>query len=120
MKEVGERLKSLREGAGLSQMKIGGLNGCNQSNLARYELGKASPPLKLLLWYADYFDVSLDYIFGRTDSPQGKLYAYNPRINADSGQLRQFIEMCFDPNSLVSEKMKNTLMEMFLKEGVGE
>ena len=117
MQEIGERLKSLREGAGLSQMKIGGLNGYNQSNLARYEQGKANPPLKLLLWYADYFDVSLDYIFGRTDNPQGKLYAYNPKITADSAQLRQFIEMCFDPNSTVSGKLKSTMMEIFFKEG---
>ena len=116
LKEVGERLKSLREGSGLSQTKIGTFNGINQSNLARYELGKASPPLQLLLWYADYFDVSLDYIFGRTDTPQGKLYNYNPRINANSEQLRQFIEMCFDPDSLVSEKLKSTMLEMFMKE----
>ena len=115
MKIVGERLKQLREGATLSQMKLGGLNGVNQSNLARYENGKAVPPLALLLWYADYFDVSMDYIFGRTDAPQGKLYAYNPKITADSEQLRQFIEMCFDPDSLVSGKLKSTLMEMFLK-----
>ena len=117
MKEIGERLKSLREGAGLSQMKIGGMNGTNQSNLARYEQGKATPPLKLLLWYADYFDVSMDYIFGRTDNPQGKLYAYNPKITADSAQLRQFIEMCFDPNSTVSGKLKSTMMELFFNEG---
>jgi len=116
LKEVGERLKSLREGSGLSQTKIGTFNGINQSNLARYELGKASPPLQLLLWYADYFDVSLDYIFGRTDTPQGKLYNYNPRINANSEQLRQFIEMCFDPDSLVSEKLKSTMLEIFMKE----
>jgi len=119
LKEVGERLKSLREGSGLSQTKIGTFNGINQSNLARYELGKASPPLQLLLWYADYFDVSMDYIFGRTDSPQGKLYNYNPRINANSEQLRQFIEMCFDPDSLVSEKLKSTMLEMFMKEEGG-
>ena len=117
MEIVGERLRSLREGAGLSQMNIGKLNGYNQSNLARYETGKASVPLKLLLWYADYFDVSMDYIFGRTDKPQGELYDYNPKITAESNQLRQFIEMCFDPNSLVSEKLKTTMMEMFFKEG---
>ena len=120
MKEIGERLKQLREGAGLSQVRIGNLNGYNQSNLARYENGKAVPPLKLLLWYADYFDVSMDYIFARTDQPQGKLYAYNPRITADNEQLKQFIEMCFDPESLVSGKLKSTLFEMFMKEGVEE
>ena len=120
MQIVAERIKHLRESAKLSQMKLCGLNGTRQSSLARYEQCKAVPPLKLLLWYADYFDVSLDYIFGRTDAPEGKLYAYNPRINADSDQLRQFIEMCFDPDSLVSGKLKQTLLEMFLKEGAGE
>jgi len=115
MIEVAERLKQLRESVKLSQNKLCALNGCQQSSLTRYENGQAVPPLKLLLWYADYFDVSMDYIFGRTDKPQGKLYDYNPKINADSEQLRQFIEMCFDPNSLVSGKLKNTMMEIFLK-----
>ena len=120
MEIVSERLRGLREGAKLSQMKLCALSGTLQSSLARYEQCKAVPPLKLLLWYADYFDVSMDYIFGRTEVPQGKLYAYNPKITADSEQLRQFIEMCFDPDSLVSGKLKSTLMEMFLKEGIGK
>ena len=117
MKIVAERLKQLRESIKLSQMKICAMNGCKQSSLARYEADQAVPPLKILLWYADYFDVSMDYIFGRTDKPQGILYNYNPKITADSEQLRQFIEMCFDPNSPVSERLKGTLMEMFMKEG---
>jgi len=116
MKEVANRLKQLRESVKLSQTKLCEYNGCNQSSLARYENNLATPPLELLLWYADYFDVSLDYIFGRTDAPEGKSYTYKPRISADSEQLRQFIEMCFDPNSLVSEKLKSTMMEMFMKE----
>lgn len=33
-----------------------------------------------MLWYADFFDVSLDYIFGRTDKPQGKLYENQPKV----------------------------------------
>ena len=117
MMEVANRLKQLRESVHLSQMKLCALNGCLQASLARYEQGKATPPLKLLVWYADHFDISLDYIFGRTDNPQGKLYEYNPKIAADSTQLRQFIEMCFDPHSPVSGKLKNTMMEMFLNEG---
>jgi transcriptional regulator with XRE-family HTH domain len=116
MNEVADRLKQLRESVKISQPKLCALSGCLQPSLARYENGLAVPPLKLLLWYADYFDVSMDYIFGRTDKPQGTLYDYNPKINADSEQLRQFIEMCFDPNSLVSGKLKNTMMEIFLKE----
>lgn len=120
MKQVANRLKQLRESVKLSQMKICTLNGCQQPSLARYESGQSVPPLEILLWYADYFDVSMDYIFGRTDKPQGKLYDYNPKITADSEQMRQFIEMCFDPNSAVSERLKKTLIDTFLKESGGE
>jgi transcriptional regulator with XRE-family HTH domain len=119
MKVVSERIRQLRESVKLSQKKMCTLNGSNQASLARYESDQSVPPLELLLWYADYFDVSLDYIFGRTDKPQGKLYEFNPRINADSEQLRQFIQMCFDPNSPVSEKLKNSMMELFLKDNGG-
>ena len=119
MKEVAERIKQLRESVKLSQKKICTLNGCSQSSLAKYETNNSVPSLELLLWYADYFDVSMDYIFGRTDQPQGKLYEYNPKITADTEQLRQFIEMCFDPSSPVSEKLKTSMMELFLKDSGG-
>ena len=120
MKIVAERMRQLRESVKLSQKKMCTLNGCLQSSLARYETGSTLPPFELLLWYADYFDVSMDYIFGRTDKPQGRLYEYNPKITADSEQLRQFVEMCFDPNSPVSERLKSSMMELFLKDDGGE
>jgi transcriptional regulator with XRE-family HTH domain len=101
-------------------MKLSKMSDCRQSALTRYETGLAVPPLELLLWYADHFDVSMDYIFGRTDEPQGKLYDYKPKIIPDTEELRQFIEMCFDPNSPVSERLKNTMIDMFLKEGKSE
>jgi len=71
MKKLGERLRSLRESAKLSQAKIAEYANSNQSSVNRYESGWTSPPLEILLWYAEYFNVSLDYIFGRTDEPKG-------------------------------------------------
>lgn len=79
----------------------------------RYENGQSSPPLKILRWYADFFDVSLDYIFARTEQPEGKLYEHKPKvveaITQDNKELRQFVDMCFDPASPVSEKLQETL-----------
>ena len=120
MKIVAERMKKLRTSVKLSQMKISKMSGCLQSSIARYETQQAVPPLELLLWYADHFDVSLDYIFGRTDNPQGKLYENKPKILPNTEEMRQFIEMCFDPTSSVSEQLKNTMLEMFSREGNGE
>lgn len=112
MQIVGQRIRSLREGVRLSQAKMGEILGAKQSSLNRYELGLTSPPLEILLKYADYFDVSLDYIFGRTDKPQGKLYEYKPKIAGDSKEMKRFVEMCFDPDSPMNERLKETLVKM--------
>lgn len=120
MIEVALKLKSLREGVSLSQAKIASLMGATQASINRYENGQSSPPIKVLRWYADFFDVSMDYIFCRTEQPQGKLYENKPKvieaITQDSKELRQFVNMCFDPSSPVSEKLKDMLTQM-LQEG---
>ena len=79
MNVCGERIRALRESMNYSQMKFAQIFDLGQSSVVRYEKGEASPPLELLVRIADYFDVSLDYIFGRTDNPQGKLYEYKPK-----------------------------------------
>ena len=111
MKIVGQRLRSLRDGIKLSQAKLGKLVDISQVSVNRYENGTIPSP-KVLLWYADYFDVSLDYIFGRTDKPQGTLYEFKPRAIEDNEEMQRFVEMCFSPNSSINERLKQTLIEM--------
>ena len=79
MKDVGKRLKGLREGIGLSQAKFAEIIGSTQSSINRYENGQSEIPVALLRRYADFFDVSLDYIFARTDNPQGINYSFKPK-----------------------------------------
>lgn len=116
MEIVAKRLRQLREGMNLSQTQIGKLMGVPQSSIYRYEYGQSSPSFENMVKFADYFDVSLDYLFGRTDNPQGKLYEYQPKALTeqieDKKDLRQFIEMCFDPDSPMHDKLKDTLFEM--------
>jgi len=112
MQGVDVRLKSLRVSIHLSQTKIATLIGVSQTSITRIETGQMEPSLKILLWYADYFDVSMDYIFCRTDKPQGKLYEYKPKIAENTENMRQFIEMCFDPNSPMNARFKETLLKM--------
>ncbi|MCL2247999.1 MAG: helix-turn-helix domain-containing protein [Oscillospiraceae bacterium] len=113
-----ERLRALREGMGISQAKIAKLVGTTQASINRYENRVGLPPHATLLWYADYFDVSLDYIYGRTDKPEGKLYDYQPKIIDDSEEMQKFIEMCFDPKSPMNDRLKQTLLEMVKGENV--
>jgi transcriptional regulator with XRE-family HTH domain len=116
MNIVGERIKGLRESIRLTQKELAERIGITQSSVNRYENNQSEASYKTLLLYADYFDVSLDYIYGRTDQPQGKLYDFNPKFE-DDGEMRDFIEMCFDPNTPMSGKLKNMLLQK-IKEGV--
>ena len=116
MQEIANRLKSLRESVNLSQAKLAALMGATQASVNRYENGQTTPPLKILLWYADFFDVSMDYIFARTEQPEGRLYEHKPKvieaITQDNKERRQFVDMCFDPASPVSEKLRDMLTKM--------
>ena len=118
MKIVGARIKGLREGVRLSQKQMGEKLGITQSAVNRYENNQSEAAYKTLLAYSEYFDVSLDYIYGRTDKPQGLVYDFKPKV--DNNDMRLFIEMCFDPNSPMSGKLKDTLLQMMKGGGENE
>ena len=111
-KMIGPRLKELRQSMKLSQWKMAELLCVSQSSIDRYERNTARPTAENFLVYADYFDVSLDYIFGRCDDPQGKLYEHRPHVEESNPDLKLFVDMCFDPASPMSERLKEVLTKM--------
>jgi transcriptional regulator with XRE-family HTH domain len=109
MEATAKRLTELRKSVNLSQAKLASAIGVAQSAINRYEHNQQIISDEILLRYADYFDVSLDYICGRTEKPEGVQYTARPNISGDNEEIRQFIEMCFDPKSKMSVKLKDTL-----------
>lgn len=67
-----QRLKDLREDKDMKQSDIAEFLGIQQTVYSRYERGFQNIPIEHLLSLADFYDVSTDYIFGRTNNP--KLY----------------------------------------------
>jgi transcriptional regulator with XRE-family HTH domain len=61
----GERLKRLREDRKLSQQQLADRLNINRSTYARYELGQTQPDYETLQRLADFYGVSVDYLFGR-------------------------------------------------------
>ena len=112
MEQIGKRLRALREGIRLTQVQMAQILGVQQSRINRFETGQSTPSPEVFLKYADYFDVSLDYIFARTDKPQGVTYEFKPKAAPEREEMRRFIEMCFDPQSPMNEKLKETLLRM--------
>ena len=64
------RLKQLREARGVSQLKLAMDLGLNQNSISRYENGMREADYATLIAFADYFDVSIDYLLERTDNPK--------------------------------------------------
>ena len=63
------RLRELRKERGISQLKLAMDLSTNQNTISRYETGEREPGIVELIALADYFDVSVDYLIGRTDNP---------------------------------------------------
>ena len=65
-----KRLKDLREDNDMKQVQIAEFLGIQQTVYSRYERGAQNIPLEHLLFLADYYNVSTDFILGRTDNPK--------------------------------------------------
>ena len=64
---LGIRIAALRLGKGLTQLEFCKFLNISNTTLSQYESGKRIPSDNVLINIADFFDVSLDYLFGRTD-----------------------------------------------------
>ena len=63
-----QRLKDLREDKDMKQAEIADILGIRQTVYSRYERGFQNIPLEHLLTLADFYNVSTDYILGRTNN----------------------------------------------------
>jgi len=120
MEAVAKRITDLRTSMKLSQNKMSRELGISQSALNRYEHNETSVPDDVLFKYAEFFDVSLDYIFGRTDKPEGMLFKHEPELlkrkMVREDEWEDFVEACFDPRSPMNKKLKEMIMQMAEKE----
>ncbi|MBQ8573100.1 MAG: helix-turn-helix transcriptional regulator [Ruminococcus sp.] len=64
------KLKELRVAKGISQLKLALDLGMNQNSISRYENHEREADYATLIKFADYFNVSLDYLLERTNNPK--------------------------------------------------
>lgn len=62
-----QNLRLLREERKMSQQKLADEFEIAQSRIQNYETGGYQPDIELLNKYADFFDVSVDFLLGRTE-----------------------------------------------------
>ena len=94
---VGTRLRVLRKDAGLTQAQL-------------------AAPYRILVWYATYFNVSLDYIFGLCEDPRGQYVCVTPEEAQEVVQRKpdwsEFVEACFTPGSELNRRLKQMILNM--------
>ena len=69
MSSFPDKLKQLRSQKKVKQSDVSALLSISTRNYQRYEYGLNEPNIDGLILLADYFDVSLDYLVGRSDDP---------------------------------------------------
>ena len=116
MEAIAKRMLELRTGVNLSQLKLSKALGISQAAVNRYERDQAAVPGTVILKYADFFDVSADYLLGRTDKPEGVLFSNEPEILKRKlireDEWEDFVEACFDPRSPMNKRLKEMVFNM--------
>jgi transcriptional regulator with XRE-family HTH domain len=79
---IGKRLKQLRKSRGILQKQMADLLEVSERHYRNCESGKVDLPSSKFIALADYFNVSLDYLAGRSDAPRAEYSAPRPRLKA--------------------------------------
>ncbi|MDF2713183.1 MAG: Xre family transcriptional regulator [Paenibacillus sp.] len=99
MNRCGDRIAHLREKRGLTQEELSNKLGISRAALSHYETNRREPDYETLRNIANFFDISLDYLLGRTSDPQ---------IVLDSG-IREFIDSLELSDENIMEKFMLTI-----------
>ncbi len=70
MTQFSARIKEIRKERKLTQKQVADGIGIAEQAYQRYEYGRTVPSALILIALADYFNVSLDYLVGRSNNPE--------------------------------------------------
>ena len=86
MQEFKDMLKYFRLREGLSQLELAEQIGCSKSTIAMYESGQRKPSFETEEALADFFNVSLNLLRGRSDEQTDLYY-----LNGKTAEAAQFL-----------------------------
>ncbi|WP_276699788.1 helix-turn-helix domain-containing protein [Romboutsia ilealis] len=100
------RFKEERKSKGLTQEQLAKEFFLNKSSISRYEKGTQMPEMVMLQKFAEYFDVSVDYLLGRTDERN----AHKEKSKLDEG-IKTIAAHRVNPYEDISEEGINKINE---------
>lgn len=102
-----QRLRDLKEDSDMTQKQVADIIGVSINHYGKYERGETDIPFEKAIILAEYYNVSLDYLAGRTNNQKG---IYSPTLTAEE---EQFLEIFRE----LTERNKGKL-ELFLEQVV--
>lgn len=85
--QFGNVLRSLRQRNNITQKQLADIFGVSESRIGMYERCQREPDFEMLEAIADYFNVDMDYLTGRTDVE--RQYTFSPAMPAPALELTQ-------------------------------
>ena len=111
MKKIGERIKLLRKENNYTQEQFGDIFGLVKSTVSLYESGKSNPDDEIKQKIADHFDVSIDWLLGRTEerSTVDKIINKNKQKEVEFEELFDRFNIYFEGKKLSRKDKKSVL-----------
>lgn len=110
---LGGKLMALRLERKISQPEMAKMLETTQNAVWRYENGRATPPLVTLVSYADIFDVSLDWLLGRTNKKEGR--NFSGVFRSDRERMTAFATALLSGDTEIGKRFSSLVKETFMK-----
>lgn len=111
-----KKLRELRKGHGLSMKELGNILGLSESTISLYENGKREPDIATLIKIADYFQISVDDLIGRTNSlNKSDILDKEERLavrEVHSPAMLNFEKMCFELDERTLDRIHTILSSL--------
>ena len=116
MQTIGERIRSLREYNGISQVKLADMVGITKMTLSKYEHNLSEPRGMVIALLSESLNTSADYLLGLTEDPSsyGKGFGFeykNPFQSEHRELLDHFRKLNGENQIRILERME-TLLEL--------
>lgn len=106
----GTRIAELRENKGLTQEELATTLGITRAALSHYEKNRRKPDFEILNQLADLFEVSIDYLIGRTERHQGamseEVRSFADKLELSDEEILKNFKLAVDGRELTDEEAR--------------
>ncbi|WP_169083600.1 helix-turn-helix domain-containing protein [Paenibacillus sp. PL91] len=107
---IGNRLAELRDGRRWTQLQTATALGISRAALSHYEKNRREPDTETLSKFADLFQVTVDFLVGRTSIPQQTLAddvrAFVDHLELSDEELLKTYHLSIDGRTLTPDETK--------------